>query len=167
MWNMDRAAIADLIAVQEGRSPVPLLDDDAVLELLRSRPRIAMIGASSNPARAANGVLRNLRRAGYDIVAVNPTVTLIEGEPSYPTLAAAVAETGPVDLVDVFRRPSECVAHAREAVAVGARVFWLQLGIANFEAGRIAHEAGLGVVMDRCTSIEHSRLVTWDPRPAD
>ena len=94
MWNMDRAAVADLIAVQEGRSPVPLLDDDAVLELLRSRPRIAMIGASANPARAANGVLRNLRRAGYHVVAVNPTTTVIEDEPCYPTLADAVAATG-------------------------------------------------------------------------
>ncbi len=162
---MDRAAVADLIAVQEGRSPVPLLDDDAVLELLRSRPRIAMIGASANPARAANGVLRNLRRAGYDVVAVNPSTTVIEDEPCYPTLADAVAATGPVGLVDVFRRPDQCVAHAREAVAVGARCLWLQLGIANVEAGRIAHDAGLDVVMDRCTSIEHSRLVTWGPRP--
>ena len=119
MWNMDRAAVADLIAVQEGRSPVPLLDDDAVLELLRSRPRIAMIGASANPARAANGVLRNLRRAGYHVVAVNPTTTVIEDEPCYPTLADAVAATGPVDLVDVFRRPDQCVAHAHEAVAAG------------------------------------------------
>ena len=167
MWNMDRTAVADLIAVQEGRSPIPLLDDDAVLELLRSKPRIAMIGASANPARAANGVLRNLRRAGYDVVAVNPTVSVIEDEPCYPTLAEAVEATGPVELVDVFRRPDQCVAHAREAVAVGARCLWLQLGIANIEAGRIAHEAGLAVVMDRCTSIEHSRLVTWGPRPAD
>jgi predicted CoA-binding protein len=165
-WQADRSYIADLIAVQEGTSTVPLLDDDAVLDLLRSRPRIAMIGASANPARAANGVLRNLRRAGYDVVAVNPNETVIESEPCYPTLADAVSATGPVGIVDVFRRPDQCVAHAREAVAVGARCLWLQLGIANLEAGRIAHEAGLAVVMDRCTSIEHSRLVTWGPRPA-
>ena len=68
-------------------------------------------------------------------------------------------ETGPVDIVDVFRRPEACAAHAREAVEVGARCLWLQLGIANAEAGRIAHEAGLAVVMDRCTAIEHRRLV--------
>ena len=73
-------------------------------------------------------------------------------------MADAVAATGPVDIVDVFRRADLCVEHAREAVAVGARCLWLQLGIANEEAGRIAHEAGLAVVMDRCTIVEHRRL---------
>ena len=63
-----------------------------------------------------------------------------------------------MDLVDVFRRPDACVPHAREAVEVGARCLWLQQGIANAEAGRIAHEAGLSVVMDRCTAVEHWRL---------
>jgi predicted CoA-binding protein len=163
MSEADRAAVADLIAVQEGRSPVPLLDDAAIAALLLSRPRIAIVGASTRPYRASNGVLRNLRRLGYDVVAVNPSVAEIEGEPCYPTVAAAVAATGPVDVVDVFRRADQCVAHAREAVEAGARVLWLQLGIANLEAGRIAHEAGLGVVMDRCTSIEASRLRGWEP----
>ena len=68
-------------------------------------------------------------------------------------------QTGRVDIVDVFRRPEACAAHAREAVEVGARCLWLQLGIASAEAGRIAHEAGLSVVMDRCIAIEHRRLV--------
>src|SRR5262245_44474845 len=102
--------------------------------------------------------MRHLRRVGLDLVAVNPTVDEIEGHPCYPTLADAVAATGPVDLVDVFRRPDQCVAHAREAVEVGAKVLWLQLGIANLDAARVAHEAGLKVVMDRCTSIEVGRL---------
>ena len=151
--------IATLIAVQEGRSPVPLLDDAGIRELLRSRPRIAVIGASADPGRPAFGVMRTLRRAGYDVVPVSPGVEEIEGLRCYPTLADAVRETGRVDIVDVFRRPEACAAHAREAVEVGARCLWLQLGIASAEAGRIAHEAGLSVVMDRCIAIEHRRLV--------
>jgi predicted CoA-binding protein len=155
----DRDWLATLIAVQEGRFEIPLLDDAGIRDLLRSRPRIAMVGASSNPGRPSHGVLRSLVRAGYDVVPVNPRESEIEGLACYPTVAEAVATTGPVDLVDVFRRPDLCVEHARGAVAVGARCLWLQLGIANAEAARIAHEGGLAVVMDRCTIIEHRRLV--------
>ena len=156
--DAERDWIATLIAVQEGRPPVPLLDDAGIRDLLRSRPRIAIIGASANPGRPVHGVMRTLVRAGYDVVLVNPAATVIDGMPCYPTLADAVRETGPVDLVDVFRRPEDCVPHAREAVEAGARCLWLQQGIANAEAGRIAHEAGLSVVMDRCTAVEHWRL---------
>src|SRR3954447_5019290 len=131
MFEADRASIADLIEVQEGRSPVPLLDDDAIAALLRSRPRIAIVGASAQPYRASNGVLHNLRRLGYDVVAVNPAVDEIDDVPCYPSVGAAVDATGPIDVVDVFRRPDQCVPHAREAVEIGAKVLWLQLGIAN------------------------------------
>ncbi len=155
----EREWLATLIAVQEGHPPVPLLDDDAIDALLASGPRIAMIGASSNPMRPSNGVFGALVRAGYDVVPVNPRETMVDGHRCYPTLAEAVHQTGRVDLVDVFRRPADCPEHAREAVAVGARCLWLQLGIASEEAGRIAHEAGLSVVMDRCTIIEHRRMV--------
>jgi uncharacterized protein len=154
----DRVLVAALVAIAEDRFPVPLLDDAGIRELLRSRPRIALVGASSNPARPSNGVMRDLRRAGYDVVAVNPREAEIDGEPCYPSVAYAVAATGPVDIVDLFRRSDLCVAHAREAVAVGARCLWLQLGIANEEAGRIAHDSGLAVVMDRCLIVEHRRL---------
>ena len=154
----DREWIATLIAVQDGRSPVPLLDDEGIRALLLSRPRIAIVGASANPARPSNGVMAALRRAGYDVVPVNPGVAEIDGLRCFPSVVDAVLETGLVDIVDVFRRPDQCVEPAREAVAVGARCLWLQLGIANAEAGRIAHAAGLAVVMDRCTIIEHRRL---------
>ena len=77
---------------------------------------------------------------------------------AYPDLAAAVAATGPFDIVDVFRRSEDCPAHAAEAVAVGARVLWLQLGIVSWEAAAIARAGGLGVVMDRCLSVELRRL---------
>ena len=154
----DRDWLTTLIAVQEGRFEIPLLDDDGIRALLRSNPRIAMIGASSHLIRPSHGVMQSLLRAGYDVVPVNPRETEIEGITCYPTVAAAVEATGPIDIVDVFRRPDLCAEHAREAVAVGARCLWLQLGIANAEAARIAHDAGLAVVMDRCTIIEHRRL---------
>jgi predicted CoA-binding protein len=154
----DRDWLATLIAVQEGRFEIPLLDDAGIRDLLRANPRIAMIGASSHPIRPSHGVMQSLVRAGYDVVPVNPRETEIDGRTCYPTVMAAVEATGPVDIVDVFRRPDLCAEHAREAVAVGARCLWLQLWIANAEAARIAHEAGLAVVMDRCTIIEHRRL---------
>ncbi len=133
--DADRERVATLIEIAEGRFPIPLLDDAGIRDLLRSGPRIAVIGASANTIRPSLGVMRDLRRAGYDVVAVSPRETEIDGQPCYPTLADAVAATGPVDIVDVFRRSDLCVEHAREAVAVGARCLWLQLGIANAEAG--------------------------------
>jgi uncharacterized protein len=155
----DRVWIADLIAVQEGHSPVPLLDDAALRTLLASRPRIALVGASENPGRPAHGVMPSLLAIGYDVVPVNPAADEIQGLRCYPTVVDAVAATGPVQLVDVFRRPEFCEGHARDAVAAGASCLWLQLGIASAAAGRVAHEAGLDVVMDRCTLIEHHRLL--------
>jgi hypothetical protein len=116
-----------------------------------------MIGASPDPSRPSNGVLRDLVGLGFDVVPVNPTVASVEGRRCHPNLAAAVEATGPVDLVDVFRRPEACPGHAREAVAAGARCLWLQLGIASREAGEIASAAGLAVVMDRCLAVEAVR----------
>jgi predicted CoA-binding protein len=80
------------------------------------------------------------------------------GITAFRTVAEAVEATGPFDLVDVFRRSELCVPHAMEAVEAGARVFWLQLGIVNWEAARIAHDGGLSVVMDRCTATEWRRI---------
>jgi predicted CoA-binding protein len=80
------------------------------------------------------------------------------GIPAFRTLGEAAAATGPFDIVDVFRRSELCMPHAREAVEAGARCLWLQLGVVNWEAARIAREGGLSVVMDRCTAIEHRRL---------
>lgn len=151
--------VADLLDLQEGRLGIPLLDDDGVRALLLSGPRIALIGASNSPLRPSHDVFIALRRAGYDVVPVNPVETEVDGRPCFPSLAAAVAATGPVDIVDVFRRPEACPVHAREAVDAGARCLWLQLGIVSREAGQIAADAGLAVVMDRCTIIEHRRLV--------
>lgn len=155
----DRARIADMLDLQDGRLGVELLDDAGIRELLLAGPRIALIGASNNPIRPAHGVLISLRRAGYEVVPVNPAEAVVDGLTCYPTLPAAVAATGPVDIVDVFRRYEACPEHAREAVAVGARCLWLQLGLVNRVAGMVAASAGLAVVMNRCTIIEHNRLI--------
>ena len=117
-----------------------------------------MIGASSDPARPSYGVFGTLVRHGFDCVPINPNEGEVQGVPAFASLAEAVAATGPFDLVDVFRRPELCVPHAHEAVAAGASCLWLQLGVVNWEAARIAHDAGLEVVMDRCTAIELARI---------
>lgn len=150
--------LADLIAFQEGRLDVAILDDGGIAALLRSTKRIAVIGASSNPSRPSYGVFRYLRAVGYDVVPVNPGETEVDGSRAYPTLSAAVSATGPFELIDVFRRAELCPPHADEAVAAGAACLWLQLGIVSLEAARIAAAGGLEVVMDRCTKIEHARL---------
>ncbi len=117
-----------------------------------------MIGASSDPTRPSFSVFRYLVHAGFECVPVNPNERSILGVPAFRTLDEAVAATGPIDMVDVFRRSELCLPHAREAVRAGARVLWLQLGVVAWEAARIAADGGLEVVMDRCTAIEWRRL---------
>lgn len=135
-----------------------MLDDAGIERVLRATRRIAVVGASSDPGRPSFDVFRYLVGEGFDCVPINPNEREILGIAAFPTIAAAVDATGPFELVDVFRRSELCGPHAREAVAAGAVCFWLQLGVVNWEAGRIAHEGGLSVVMDRCTKIEWRRL---------
>jgi len=125
---------------------------------MRATRRIAVVGASADPGRPSHDVFRYLVEHGFECVPVNPNAREVLGVPSFRSLAEAVTATGPFDMVDVFRRSELCVPHAREAVAVGARVLWLQQGIVSWEAARIAHDAGLDVVMDRCTAIEWRKL---------
>ncbi len=126
--------------------------------VLRETRRIAVVGASSDPVRPSFGVFRYLLDEGLDCVPVNPNERAVLGVPAFRTLADAVEATGPFDMVDVFRRSELCVPHAQEAVAIGTRCLWLQLGVVNWEAARIAADGGLSVVMDRCTAIEWRRL---------
>jgi predicted CoA-binding protein len=135
-----------------------VLDDDGIADVLRSTRRIAVVGASSNEGRPSYTVFRYLVNQGFECVPVNPNERSVYGVPAFRTLAEAVASTGPFDLVDVFRRSELVVPHAREAVEAGARCLWLQLGVVNWEAARVAHDGGLSVVMDRCTAIEWRRL---------
>ena len=148
---------AELLDLEAGRIGYPTLDREEIRALLAARPRVAIVGASPNPARPSHGVLLDLVSLGFDVVPVNPTADEVAGLRCYPSLPEAVAATGPVDIVDVFRLPPACPAHAREAVEVKARCLWLQLGIASREAGQIAHDAGLSVVMNRCLAVEAIR----------
>jgi uncharacterized protein len=158
MDHPDRQAVRDMLDYQEGRWPVPLVDEAGIADLLRSSRRIAIVGASPKPGRPSHDVMRYLLQRGYDCVPVHPAAPEVLGVEAYPTLEAAVTSTGPFDIVDLFRRPEECVPHAREAVAAGAHCLWMQLGVVNWEAARIAHAGGVAVVMDRCTAIELDRL---------
>jgi predicted CoA-binding protein len=154
----ERARAIAYLDLDEGRGPVTLLDGEQIADLLRSARRIAVVGASSNESRPSFGVFRYLIHQGYDCVPVNPGERSVLGVPAFRTLREAAEATGPFDIVDVFRRTELCVPHAREAVEIGARCLWLQLGVINWEAARIAAEGGLAVVMDRCTAIEARRL---------
>jgi len=154
----DRDRVRALLDLHEGRSPVSVLGDAGIADVLRSARRIAVVGASAKPWRPSHGVMASLLEAGYEVVPVRPRVDEVLGRRCYPDLAAAVAAEGPVDIVDVFRNAEACADHAREAVAVGAGCLWLQLGIVSWEAAEIAARAGLAVVMDRCTAIELRRL---------
>ena len=154
----ERARTIAYLDLAEARGPVPVLEDAAIGDVLRSTRRIAVVGASSNEARPSFGVFRYLVHQGYDCVPVNPAQRSVLGVPAFRTLREAFDATGPFDIVDVFRRSELCVPHAREAVEIGALCLWLQLGVVNWEAARIAHAGGLAVVMDRCTAIEHRRI---------
>jgi hypothetical protein len=140
-----------------GADEVRLLDDAGILDLLRSARRIAVVGASSNPARPSFGVFRTMLAAGYDCIPVNPNETEVLGVPAVATLSEA-AWGGPIDIVDVFRRAELTEEIARDAVAVGAGALWLQLDVVNWESARIAAAGGLAVVMDRCPAIELRRM---------
>ena len=156
MDERDRAW--DVLDAQDGTGPVEIGDSTIAAGLLADARRIAIVGASPNPARPSHGVMSYLMDQGYDVVPINPNAEEVQGVRAYPTLEDAAAETGSFDIVDVFRRPEHAPGIARSAVATGSGALWLQLGVVNWEAAQIAHEAGLPVVMDRCTAIEHRRF---------
>ena len=131
--------------------------DRELRALLGAARTIAVVGLSSKTWRPSNEVASYLRAKGYRIVPVNPNETEALGERSYPSLRD-IPEGVPIDIVDVFRRAEETPAVARDAVTIGAKALWLQEGIVNDEAGRIAAEAGLAVVMGVCIKVERERL---------
>ena len=125
-------------------------------EILREARTIALVGASANPAKPSHGVMRYLLAQGYDVIPVRPLdCDDVLGVRCVATLAEI---DRPIDLVDVFRRAEHTPAHAREAVAAGAKALWLQLGIRSDEARRIATEGGLDYVEDLCTAVVHRNL---------
>ncbi|MEO7000915.1 MAG: CoA-binding protein [Ktedonobacterales bacterium] len=131
--------------------------DAAVMrDLLREAKTIAIVGLSSNPARDSHEIGVYLQGHGYRIVPVNPNERAVLGETSYPSLTAIPF---PVDIVDVFRRSDAVAPIAEEAVQIGAKAIWLQLGVISQQGASIAEQGGLKVVMDRCIMVEHRRLM--------
>jgi predicted CoA-binding protein len=136
--------------------------EDYLQTILSSVKTIAMVGASPDKTKFSYGVLRVLHETGYDMIPINPRPGLeeIRGLKVYPSLAAV---DRPIDMVEVFRRAEDLPGVAEEAVAVGAKVLWGQIGVKHPEAAKIAEAAGMKVVMDRCPKIELFRPF-WKPR---
>ena len=136
--------------------------DSYLQGILKSVKTIAMVGASPDKTKFSYGVLRVLHETGYDMAPVNPRpdVTEIRGLKVFNSLAEI---DRPVDMVEVFRRPEDLLGIAQEAVAIGAKVLWGQIGVCDDEAARLAEDAGLQVVMNRCPKIELFRPF-WKPK---
>lgn len=129
--------------------------DDDIRRLLTDTRTIALVGASSKPDRPSHGIMRKLLSVGYHVIPVTPRESEVLGQRAYATLGE-IPE--PVDLVDVFRRAEDTPPIAAEAVRIGAKALWLQLGIASDEAAAIASTGGLIVVMNLCIGTAHSLL---------
>jgi predicted CoA-binding protein len=136
--------------------------DSYLQGILKSVKTIAMVGASPDNTKFSYGVLRVLSETGYDMIPVNPRPGLeeIRGLKVYPSLAAI---DRPVDMVEVFRRPEDFMDVTIEAIAIGAKVLWGQIGVVDHDAALLAEEAGMQVVMDRCPKIELFRPF-WKPK---
>jgi len=136
--------------------------DSYLQDILSSVKTIAMVGASPDKTKFSYGVLRVLHETGYDMIPINPRPGLneIRGLKVYPSLSAIDRS---VDMVEVFRKPEDLYGIAEEAIKIGSKVLWGQIGVINHEAALLAEEAGLKVVMNRCPKIELFRPF-WKPR---
>ncbi len=137
-------------------SRVTIEEDDELREILRDARTIAVVGASADPGRDSNMIAQFLLRAGYDVIPVNPKYNELFGLKCYPTVASIGRQ---VDIVDVFRRSEFMEETARDATDAKAGVLWMQLGIENYNAARLAADSGIKVVMNRCIMVEHRRLL--------
>ncbi len=127
-----------------------------IRRILTDSKTIAVVGLSPKPHRPSHQVASYLMEAGYTIIPVNPGQENILGQACYPNLLDIPV---PVDLVDIFRRAEEVLPVVKDAIAIRARYIWMQEGIVNEEASRIAEAAGLAVIMNRCTKIDHMNLL--------
>jgi len=137
-------------------------DDDFLRGILKETKVIALVGASPKPERPSHGVMRYLQRQGYRVIPVNPGLEgqVLNGEKVYRSLTDIPQnEIGAVDMVDIFRNSAAAAAPALEAIAIGAKTVWMQLGVVNEAAAQTARTAGLKVVMNRCPAIEIPRLL--------
>ncbi|HEY4034999.1 MAG TPA: CoA-binding protein [Ktedonobacteraceae bacterium] len=130
------------------------------LELLQQYKHVAIVGVSADPYRPSHFVAIYLQSEGYDIIPINPRYagkTLL-GKHVYSTLTEAKEAGEQIEVVDVFRRSANTLPIAEEAIKIGAKVVWLQLGVRNVEVGKLVHDAGLEFVENRCMKIEHARF---------
>jgi predicted CoA-binding protein len=132
-----------------------LTSDPDILRLLTRTKRIAVVGLSDRPYRTSHHIARYLQDAGYSIIPINPAVSTVLGEQAYPDLRSV---PGPIDLVDVFRRPDALAEVVDDAIAAGIRAIWMQPGTTNADAAERAAGAGIDVVEDLCIMVEHRRL---------
>jgi len=128
-------------------------EGDSIRQILAECRTIAVVGASSNPARASNYVASYMKAQGYRVIPVNPNEQTVIGEQAYPSLTAV---PGSIDLVDIFRKSEDVLPIVEEAIARGAKAIWMQEGVINEAAAQLAREAGLAVVMDRCWLKDHA-----------
>jgi predicted CoA-binding protein len=137
-------------------------EPETIARVLRETQTWAVVGCSSNPNRPSHGVARTLMRSGFRMIPVNPREREVHGERAYSDLfeaqGDAVAAGHPIEVVDIFRNSAQAGIHVDEAIEIGAKAVWLQLGVIDDEAAARAEEAGLWVVMDRCPAIELPRL---------
>ncbi|WP_454279138.1 CoA-binding protein [Sphingomonas sp. Marseille-Q8236] len=136
---------------------MPLTDDDDIRTLLQDARTIALVGASDRPDRPSYGVMKRMQDHGYRVIPVNPQITgeHVHGEFVFRELGQL---GNPIDIVDIFRRSDAVGPIVDEAIAIGAKAIWMQLGVVNDEAAARAEAAGLKVVMNRCPAIEIPRL---------
>ena len=132
-------------------------DGSRIEEILRTSRRIAVVGLSPKPERPSYGVAAYLQRAGYTIIPVRPTGSVILGEPVQPSLAAAAA-SGPIDIVNIFRRSEFVPALLDDLLAVRPRLVWMQVGVRDDATARRLEAEGVPVVMDRCLAVERQFL---------
>ncbi|MEP0821302.1 MAG: CoA-binding protein [Ignavibacterium sp.] len=135
---------------------MPVEDAATIEKILRDSKTIALVGASENPARDANRIMRFLLNRGYTVHPVNPRYPSVLGKTCYPDL---VSVPDPIDIVDVFRRSEAVPGIVDEAIKIKAKVLWLQLDVVHEEAAAMAEQHGMQVVMDRCIAVEHRRLL--------
>jgi predicted CoA-binding protein len=140
------------------------MDEDIRWALTQTR-NWAVVGCSPDPRRDSHRIAALLQRRGFRVIPINPAVDELLGERCYASLAD-IPESAGVEVVDIFRRASKAGAHVDEAIAIGARAVWMQLGVIDREAAERARAAGLRVVMDRCPAIELPKLGSTDSRGA-
>lgn len=135
-----------------------MLLDPQTIEIIKAAKTIAVVGCSPKSYRDSNSVARYLMEQGYAVVPINPKHDMILGVKSYPDLLSAREAEGSIDIVDIFRASDLVLPHVQEAVEIGAKLVWMQLGVLNEEAALEARSAGITVVMDQCLRTLHKEL---------